>query len=246
MRGSTILAAALASALAATAHPAQSNHPAKTFAKCQRTNKRHPLEGCPKNTIYVSKNDTSASYTSIQEAILSLPNESDAFTILIAPGDYLEQLNVTRPGPLTLLGATDRPSRGELYADIDYDTPHSNEVTVWFNLANNDRTVLGDNVYTSVINVGPTLNATFTGAGPTGWPIPEGTPFGSVDFRVYNIDFRNDYSDFADGPAHAVGVSRANAGFYSCGLYSYQDTVSHQHVSNQVTFTYKLSSMLVR
>lgn len=222
MRTSGVLTALVASVLAfsATAHPSHSHGPAKTYAKCQKTGK-----GCPRNTIFVSKHDKSAHHTSIQEAISSLPNDSDPYTILIGQGDYTEQLNVTRTGPLTLLGMTDSPYKGELYADIGYDKPHKNKVTVYFNLANNAETVLGDNVYTSVLTVGPTLNATLTGSGPTGFPVPEGTPFGCKDFRAYNIDFRNDYSDYADGPAHAIGVSRANAGFYSCGLYSYQDTL---------------------
>jgi hypothetical protein len=77
-----------------------------------------------------------------------------------------------------------------------------------------------------VLTVAPNLNASLTGSGPTGFPVPEDTPFGTVDFRVYNIDFRNVYSDFSAGPSLAVSVSRANAGFYYSGFYSYQDTVS--------------------
>lgn len=223
MRTSGLTAALFATFLAwtASAHPGKPSGPAQTYAKCQKTGK-----GCPRNTIFVSKDDRSAKHTSVQEAILSLPNDSDAYTILIGPGEYTEQLNVTRPGPLTLLGMTDSPHQGKLYTDMVHGKPQKNKVTVRFDLANNDRTVLGDNVYAGVLTIGPTLNATFTGAGPTGWPIPEGTPFGCKDFRAYNIDFVNGYSDFADGPAHAAGISRANAGFYSCGLYSLQDTVS--------------------
>jgi hypothetical protein len=56
--------------------------------------------------------------------------------------------------------------------------------------------------------------------------VPANTPFGNVDFRAYNIDFINDYKNYAAGPALAVSISYANAGFYFCGLYSYQDTVS--------------------
>jgi hypothetical protein len=55
--------------------------------------------------------------------------------------------------------------------------------------------------------------------------VPANTPFGSIDFRAYNIDFINDYKNYAAGPALAVSISYANAGFYFCGLYSYQDTV---------------------
>lgn len=198
--------------------------PAKTYAKCQRTGKSSPLKDCPKNTIYVAQHDTKASFSKIQDAINSLGNNTKPYTILIAPGDYYEQLNVTRPGPVTLLGVSDRPSKGQLFADVENDTDHANGVRIWFNAANFNATYK-DNVYTSVINVGPTLESTLTGSGPTGYPVPAGTPFGCTDFRVYNIDFWNNQYNFSNGPAHAVGVSRANAGFYSCGLYSYQDTV---------------------
>ncbi|KAI0405572.1 carbohydrate esterase family 8 protein [Xylaria palmicola] len=110
------------------------------------------------------------------------------------------------------------------YADIDYDSAYENDVQIYWNAANHDA-IFPDNVYTGVLTVGPNLNATLTGSGPTGFPVPDDTPFGCTDFRAYNIDFRNEYAPYSSGPAHAVGVSRANAGFYSCGFYSWQDTV---------------------
>lgn len=201
--------------------------PAATYAECQRKT-CHPLDGCPPNTIFVSQKSKRAHFSSIQAAINSLPDTDVPAVILIAPGNYTEQLNVTRHGALTLLGMSDRPHEGRLYADLatDLSSPApENEVQVWHNAANYQAR-FPDNAFTSVLSVGPTLNATLTGAGPTGFAVPEGTPFGNVDFRAYNIDFRNDEFPRANGPAHAVGVSRANAGFYSCGLYSYQDTVS--------------------
>jgi hypothetical protein len=60
----------------------------------------------------------------------------------------------------------------------------------------------------------------------SGDPVPADTPFGNTDFRAYNIDFINDFKNYASGPALAVSVSYANTGFYYCGFYSYQDTVS--------------------
>ncbi|KAI1362501.1 pectin methylesterase family protein [Xylaria arbuscula] len=197
--------------------------PAQTYKQCQaRTS--DPLEGCPPGTIYVSQTNGSATFQTIQGAISSLPNDTSSHFILIAPGIYTEQLNVTRPGPLTLLGATDRPSRGEPYADISYNSTHENDVQIYWNSANHDA-IFTDNVFTGVLTVGPNLNATLTGSGPTGFAVPDETPFGNTDFRAYNIDFRNEYTPYSNGPAHAVGVSRANAGFYSCGFYSWQDTV---------------------
>ncbi|GAP87169.1 putative pectinesterase [Rosellinia necatrix] len=197
--------------------------PARTFGQCQRKT-ANPLDGCPDGTIYVSQIDKRAKFQSIQGAISSLRNDTTSHVILIAPGIYTEQLNVTRQGPLTLLGVSDRPVRGEPYADISYEAPHANDVQIYWNSANHDA-IFPDNVYTGVLTVGPNLNATLTGSGPTGFPVPGDTPFGCTDFRAYNIDFRNEYAPYSNGPAHAVGISRANAGFYSCGFYSWQDTV---------------------
>jgi len=205
--------------------------PAQTFKECQKKT-YSPLQGCPPGTIYVSQTDSRADFHTIQDAISSVGNDSIPHVILIAPGIYVEQLNVTRRAPLTLLGVSDQPSRGELYAlnnthnnkNNKNGPENENEVQVYWNSANHDA-VFPDNVYTGVLTVGPNLNATLTGSGPTGFPVSDDTPFGCVDFRGYNIDFRNEYTPYSNGPAHAVGVSRANAGFYSCGFYSWQDTV---------------------
>ena len=89
-------------------------------------------------------------------------------------------------------------------------------------------TTLPDNVFSSVLTVAPTLESSYTGSGTTGYPVPEDTPFGNIDFRAYNIDFTNTWRDYSDGPAHAISFSRANGGFYHCGFYSYQDTVRFQ------------------
>lgn len=134
---------------------------------------------------------------------------------------------MTRSGPLYLLGQSNLPSQKRTYAgDVSYNKTAQNDVQVWFDDANIGNNLYSDNAYTGVLTIGPTLNATLTGSGPTGFAVPEGTPFGSRDFRAYNIDFRNEFAPYSDGPAHALGVSRANSGFYSCGFYSWQDTVS--------------------
>jgi pectin methylesterase-like acyl-CoA thioesterase len=219
--------------LAATQVLALSQTPVTTYKECQRKT-ANPLEGCPPGTIYVSQDDASE-FDTIQSAIQSLPNDTSSHTILIGAGIYFEQLNVTRAGPLTLLGQTDAPSKGLLYADVTYNTQAANEVQVFFNAANNNSTY-PDNLHTSVLAVGPTYNATLTGAGPTGYPVAPDTPFGNSDFRAYNIDFRNDYLPYSAGPAHAVAVGYANAGFYSCGFYSYQDTVYVGKLGNTIMF----------
>lgn len=167
----------------------------------------NPLDGCPAGTILVGP---SSQYKTIQSAILSLPNDTTPQHILILPGQYTEQLNVTRPGPLTLFGQTANPQNQS-----------SNGVGVyWAAIAGT-----GDNAYTSVLTVAPNLNASLTGSGPTGFPVPADTPFGNTDFKVYNVNFTNNYAPYADGPSLALSMGYANASFYYCGFYSYQDTV---------------------
>ncbi|KAJ5772207.1 Pectin methylesterase [Penicillium odoratum] len=176
---------------------------------CQRS-----AQNCPEGTIIVSPTDPRAKFTTIQSAINSLPNDASTQTILILEGTYSEQLNITRAGPITLLGETDAAT-----------DPSSNRVTVSFNAANSNTTAALDNVWFSVMVVAPTLNASLVGSGTTGFAVPDDTPFGNRDFRVYNVDFDNAYKPYSDGPAAALSFSRANGGFYYCGFYSYQDTI---------------------
>ncbi|POS74574.1 pectinesterase [Diaporthe helianthi] len=220
----TLLSLGLASPVLANA-PSAAPHPATTFADCQKKT-ADPLEGCPKGTIYVSADDTKADFSKIQDAIISIGNDSKPHYILIGAGLYHEQLNVTRQAPLYLLGQSNLPSLKQDYAgDVSYNQTAQNDVQVLFNFANVGNKLVSDNAFTGVLTVGPTLDATLTGSGPTGFPVPADTPFGCHDFRAYNIDFRNEEFPYSNGPAHAMGVSRANAGFYSCGFYSWQDTV---------------------
>jgi pectinesterase len=184
-----------------------------SFPEACQASTRNPLQGCPKNTILVSAIHKKASFRSIQSAINSLPHDDSAHTILILSGNYTEQLNITRPGPITLLGETNHP----------HDANKNTVNILW--AAASSQGIYTDNVYTSVLIVAPTLNASLTGYGPSGLPVPEGTPFGCRDFRTYNLDFRNVYAEQSAGPAHALSFSRANGGFYYSGFYSFQDTV---------------------
>lgn len=131
---------------------ARQNSPSQTYAECQKKTK-DPLSGCPDGTIFVSQNDTNADFQSIQTAIASIPNNTDAYTILIGAGIYTEQLNVTRQGPLTLLGQSDRPAADEPYANVfgsnATDKAAVNDVQIYWNSANFNKTFT-DNVYTGV------------------------------------------------------------------------------------------------
>ncbi|KAJ5965311.1 Pectinesterase catalytic [Penicillium waksmanii] len=181
-----------------------------TREKCQSSGGTH----CPKGTIIVG-NSSIADFPTVQEAITSLPDNNKPATILLLAGTYEEQVNITRAGPITLLGQTTSPKDAS-----------RNRVTLTWAAANKDSTGQSvDNVYSSVMVVAPTLDASITGSGTTGFAVPDDTPFGNKDFRVYNVDFRNTWAEYSDGPAHAISFSRANGGFYYCGFYSYQDTV---------------------
>jgi pectin methylesterase-like acyl-CoA thioesterase len=190
---------------------------------------QHPsdnvLDGCPQGTIVVGKDNAQAHFSSIQSAILSLPDDNIPRTILVLPGNYTEQLNITRAGPLTLLGQARHPNKQA-----------ENSVNVIYSNATGYPGVTFDNAFTSVLTVAPTLNASLTGSGPTGFPVPANTPFGNSDFRVYNIDFYNEFAPRSAGPALAVSVSYANAGFYNTGFYSYQDTVYIGKLGNAVFY----------
>ncbi|KAF2124424.1 carbohydrate esterase family 8 protein [Dothidotthia symphoricarpi CBS 119687] len=173
---------------------------------------RNPLEGCSNGTILVGPNQK---FATIQSAILSLPNNTTPYQILVLPGNYTEQVNVTRPGPVYLLGQTKYPN----------DQTKNTINVIWRNATGTGVNSTLDNAYTSTLTVAPTFNSSLTGSGPTGNPVPADTPFGNTDFRAYNLNFINDFKNYATGPALAVSVSYANTGFYYCGFYSYQDTV---------------------
>ena len=180
-------------------------------AACQRPT-NNPLEGCPKRTLLVGP---LAKFTSIQAAVLSISNNKDSYTILILPGNYTEQVNITRQAPLTLLGQTTNPNSAS----------HNLVNVIWHNATGTASTGSYDNAYTSTLTIAPTLNSSLTGSGPTGFAVPQDTPYGNENFRVYNINFVNDYLPYSAGPSLALSVSYANAGFYYTQFLSYQDTV---------------------
>ncbi|EMD69699.1 carbohydrate esterase family 8 protein [Bipolaris sorokiniana ND90Pr] len=184
--------------------------PAVNRKACQYPTQK-PLDGCPKNTLLVGPG---SNFSTIQSAVLSLPNDKNPYNILILPGNYTEQVNITRPGPVYLLGQTAHP-----------ETRTKNTVNIlWHNATGAGLSTL-DNAYTSVLTVAPTFNASLTGTGPTGFPVPPNTPFGNTDFRAYNLNFTNDYLPYSAGPSLAISVSYANTGFYYCAFHSYQDTL---------------------
>lgn len=208
-----------AAALSALALTASAVSPAYNRKACQKATK-NPLQGCPENTLLVGPLQN---LTSIQQAVLSIPDNTTPYVILIQPGNYTEQVNVTRQGPLTLLGVTASPN----------DKTKNLVNVIWRNATGTATTGTYDNAYTSTLTIAPTFNSSLTGSGPTGNLVPADTPFGNSDFRAYNLNFINDYLPYSAGPALALSISYANGGFYYTRFLSYQDTVS-QPVSNLV------------
>ncbi|EIW81104.1 carbohydrate esterase family 8 protein [Coniophora puteana RWD-64-598 SS2] len=175
-----------------------------------------PLEGCPESTIFVSPSDSRANYTSIQQAVLSLPDTGNA-TILIGEGEYFEKVNISRTDPLTLLG--------QLNPDTAFLTTANatsrNLVHIWYNVYANN-TLGMDDAASAVLTVAPNYAGALIGAGT--WGPPYQSDFGNTDFRMYNIDVSNRAANYSISQALATDISYANASFYGCTFASYQDT----------------------
>ncbi|KZT58055.1 carbohydrate esterase family 8 protein [Calocera cornea HHB12733] len=180
------------------------------YDACQRVKPagHWQTDGCPAGTIYVSQNDTSAHFTSVQAAVQSLPDDLSPAVILIGPGMYKGVVNVTRKGPVTLLG--------------QYVFPNTPLVTIWDDQFVTEPPPAQDDAQTAVLIVAPTFNASLIGMGTVGFPLqPE---FGNVDFKAYHIDFSNLAANYAISQALVTDISYANASFYGCNFASYQDT----------------------
>ncbi|KIK08014.1 carbohydrate esterase family 8 protein [Laccaria amethystina LaAM-08-1] len=67
---------------------------------------------------------TSGEFQTISGAVNSLPNDDSSRSIFVYPGNYTEQVSITRPGPLTIFGFT-----------YDTTTYKSNTVIIQFGLS---------------------------------------------------------------------------------------------------------------
>ncbi|KAF8588559.1 carbohydrate esterase family 8 protein [Ramaria rubella] len=175
-----------------------------------------PLLGCPSGTIFVSQTDPRAHFQKVQDAILSL-HETGAVTILIGAGDYHETINITRTGPITLLGQLDETHLKPTLNNTV--TPTRNLVQIWDNAFVVDGI---DDAQSAMLLIAPSFNASLIGAGPTGAPLQP--LFGTTDFKAYNIDFANRAANFSISQALVTDISYANASFYGCTFASFQDT----------------------
>ncbi|KAL7424629.1 hypothetical protein Q5752_000313 [Cryptotrichosporon argae] len=197
------------------------------YAACQSPRSQgQQLALCPNGTLYVSQTDPEAEYGTIQSAVLALPNDTSSQVILVGPGSYHEVVNVTRPGPLVILGMTANASSHVHNTVSLWNSSYINQTT---------QTAAQDNADAVVLTVSPSRNASRAASGTLGpavLPASAGYPFGSVDFKMYNVDVANratvggvEWTATDTGPSAALLVAYANASFYHCSFASYQDTL---------------------
>lgn len=60
----------------------------------------------PSATLTVSKQPGVCDYGNVSAAIAAIPNDSKAYTVMVGPGVYNEQISINRNGKVTLIGAT--------------------------------------------------------------------------------------------------------------------------------------------
>ncbi|KAF7332541.1 Carbohydrate esterase family 8 protein [Mycena kentingensis (nom. inval.)] len=206
--------------LFAALHVAHALSPRFFQCQIQKPASVSPLAGCPAGTIFVSQNtsDPNADFNSIQTAILSLPDKGSAI-ILIAAGSYHEAVNVTRSGPLTLLGQVPPTATLSHTPFANASSSNMNLVQIW---GTNFVMPGQDDATSAVLTVAPNSAGALIGAGPKGAALQPA--FGCTDFKAYNIDIQNRAADFAISQALATDISYANASFYACSFASFQDT----------------------
>ncbi|GJE97696.1 pectin lyase-like protein [Phanerochaete sordida] len=173
-----------------------------------------PLAGCPAGTLFVSPATSASHFSSVQQAVDSLPEGRPA-VILVGEGEYHEVVNVSRKAPLTLLGQLDLRTAFDPVGNAST----RNLVQIWDDVFVENGI---DDAQSAVLTVSPSFNASLIGAGPTGAPLQP--LFGNTDFKAYNIDFQNRAANFSISQALVTDISYANASFYGCTFASWQDT----------------------
>ena len=107
-----------------------------------------PKLGCPPGTVFVSQTNEAADFPTINKALDSLPEDLSPRWILVDAGEYKETLNISRKGPITLLGATSSIQPRDFTNNLAtvFDTRFMNT---------SDPNKLADNSETSVLNIAP-------------------------------------------------------------------------------------------
>ncbi|KAJ4124264.1 hypothetical protein NW768_009623 [Fusarium equiseti] len=162
----------------------------------------HPSDGTtpPKNAVVVSVGgEKSDSYSTLTDALKSLPKDSTSQVIFIYPGTYEEQVpSINRPGPVTIIGYTETEP-GKTYT--------SNQVTI---------------TQAKGLSVAGTIPAGRSNADTAT------IATASTKIAFYNVKFINTDNLDGATPSYvtlAASVYGDKIGFYGCEMIGWQDTL---------------------
>ncbi|SPJ72004.1 related to pectinesterase [Fusarium torulosum] len=162
----------------------------------------HPSDGTtpPKNAVLVSVGgEKPDSYSSLTNALKSLPKDSTPQVIFIYPGSYEEQVpSINRPGPVTIIGYTESDP-GKTYS--------SNQVTI---------------TQAKGLSVAGTIPAGRNNADTAT------IATASSKIAIYNVKFINTENLDGATPSYvtlAASVYGDKIGFYGCSFDGWQDTL---------------------
>ncbi|KAM0306744.1 hypothetical protein ACHAPM_001317 [Fusarium culmorum] len=162
----------------------------------------HPSDGTtpPKNAVLVSVDgEKSGSYSSLTDALKSLPKDSTSQVIFVYPGTYEEQVpSINRPGPVTIIGYTEFEP-GKTYT--------SNQVTI---------------TQAKGLSVSGTIPAGRNNADTAT------IATASTKIAFYNVKFINTDNLNGATPNYvtlAASVYGDKIGFYGCSFFGWQDTL---------------------
>ncbi|EEU36731.1 uncharacterized protein NECHADRAFT_97233 [Fusarium vanettenii 77-13-4] len=154
----------------------------------------------PKGAVLVSVNgEKEDSYSSVTDALASLPKDSTEQVIFIYPGTYKEQVpSINRPGPVTIIGYTETEP-GKTYS--------SNQVTI---------------TQAKGLSVAGTIPAGRSNADTAT------IATASTKIAFYNVKFINTDNLDGSTPSYvalAASVYGNKIGFYGCSFVGWQDTL---------------------
>ncbi|KAF5630517.1 pectinesterase [Fusarium sp. NRRL 52700] len=162
----------------------------------------HPSDGTtpPKGAVIVSVGgEKSGSYSTLTDALNSLPKDSTPQTIFIYAGTYEEQVPaINRPGPVTIIGYTESDP-GKTYA--------SNQVTI---------------TQAKGLSVAGTIPAGRSNADTAT------IATASTKIAFYNVKFVNSDNLDGATPSYvtlAASIYGNDIGFYGCSFIGWQDTL---------------------
>ncbi|KAF4992699.1 hypothetical protein FGRMN_6985 [Fusarium graminum] len=162
----------------------------------------HPSDGTtpPKNAVLVSVDgEKSGSYSTLTDALKSLPKDSTPQVIFIYPGSYEEQVpSINRPGPITIIGYTESDP-GKTYT--------TNQVTI---------------TQAKGLSVAGTIPAGRSNADTAT------IATASTKIAFYNVKFVNTDNQDGATPNYvtlAASVYGDKIGFYGCSFIGWQDTL---------------------